>query len=160
MEGAEKVGAATDGEVVMTDLITIRGVVGTEPQLTITPKGVAVLKFRVATHERKKDLETGEWSDGPTNWYSVSAFRALAENAMESISQGEHVMIFGKLQIRQFDREDGSRGTSADLEAYAIGHDLRYGISNFVKTRNETQENERVGHSNQNVWADGQSDAA
>lgn len=119
----------------MTDLVTIRAVVGTEPQLSITPQGVSVLKFRAASHERKRDVSTGQWSDGPTNWYSVSVFRALAENAMESIEQGDHLVIFGKLGIRQFDRADGTRGTSADIEAYALGHDLKFGTSVFTKVR-------------------------
>lgn len=130
----------------MSDLVTVRGVVGTEPQLSITPKGVSILKFRIATHERKRDSETGQWSDGPTNWYSVSAFRALAENTMESLAQGDHVMIFGKLQIREFDRADGTRGTSADIEAYSVGHDLRFGTSNFSRVRAENGESDRAHH--------------
>ncbi|GGL76787.1 single-stranded DNA-binding protein [Glutamicibacter protophormiae] len=157
----------------MADLMTIRGIVGTEPQLSITPKGLAVLKFRVATHERKRDGETGQWVDGATSWFSVSAFRALAENAMESIAQGDHLVIFGKLQIRQFDRPDGTRGMSADLEAYSLGHDLRYGISQFTKVRSDNGDGDRITHSSavdaprapgetgsENMWASEETDAA
>ena len=157
----------------MTDLMTLRGIVGTEPQLSITPKGLAVLKFRVATHERKRDGETGQWIDGATSWFSVSAFRALAENAMESITQGDHLVIFGKLQIRQFDRPDGTRGMSADLEAYSLGHDLRFGTSMFTKVRSDGSEGERIAHSpsaantrssddagGENMWASEDTDAA
>ncbi|TFH56980.1 single-stranded DNA-binding protein [Glutamicibacter arilaitensis] len=128
----------------MSDLVTIRGIVGTEPQLSITPKGVAILKFRVATHERKRDLETGQWVDGPTNWYAVSAFRTLGENSMESLAQGDHVMIFGKLQIREFERADGSRGNSADIEAFSIGHDMRFGTSSFNRIRVDASESDHV----------------
>ncbi len=149
----------------MADMITIRGVVGTDPQLTITPKGVSVLKFRVASHENRRDRDTGEWNEGPTNWYSATAFRGLAENTMESIVQGDHVVLFGKLQIRQFDREDGTRGTSADVEIYALGHDLKYGISQFTRTRSENATPERSTHgtaqkAQQNSWAGEESDAA
>lgn len=130
----------------MSDLVTIRAIVGTDPQLSVTAKGVAVLKFRAATHERKKDQESGQWVDGPTNWYSISAFRGLAENSMESLSQGDHVMVFGKLQIREFERADGTKGTSADIEAYSIGHDLRFGTSSFARVRIDTGETERASH--------------
>ena len=130
----------------MSDFVTIRAIVGTEPQLTITATGVAVLKFRAATHESKRDADTGQWSDGPTSWYSVSAFRALAENAMESIRQGDHLVIHGKLQIRQFDRADGTRGTSADVEALALGHDLKFGTSAFTKVRAPGAEAQRAAH--------------
>lgn len=139
----------------MSDLVTIRAVVGTDPQLSITPKGISVLKFRAASHERKRDQETGQWNDGPTNWYSVSAFRSLAENTMESLAQGDHVLVFGKLQIREFERADGTRGTSADIEAFGIGHDLRYGTSAFNRVRSDTGEIERVSHSSEGAQAQG-----
>ncbi|WP_413454511.1 single-stranded DNA-binding protein [Glutamicibacter sp. FR1] len=139
----------------MSDLVTIRGIVGTEPQLSITPKGVSILKFRVATHERKRDLETGQWADGPTNWYAVSAFRGLGENSMESLAQGDHVMIFGKLQIRDFERADGTRGISADIEAYSIGHDLRFGTSSFSRVRADTGEIDRVQHPSRSADTEG-----
>lgn len=46
----------------MSDLVTIRAVIGTEPKLSITPQGLAVLKFRAVTHERKRDLKPGSGS--------------------------------------------------------------------------------------------------
>lgn len=149
----------------MSDLVTIRAIVGTDPQLTITAKGVSVLKFRAATHERKRDPETGQWADGPTNWYSVSAFRGLAENTMESLAQGDHIVIYGKLQIREFERADGTRGTSTDIEAYSLGHDLRFGTSSFTRVRTDTSEIERVSHSEaqgdaEASWPKGQGQAA
>lgn len=139
----------------MSDLVTIRAVVGTDPQLTVTAKGVAVLKFRAATHERKKDQESGQWVDGPTNWYSISAFRGLAENTMESLAQGDHVMVFGKLQIREFERADGTKGNSADIEAYSIGHDLRFGTSSFARVRTEAGDFERISHQDSSTEAEG-----
>lgn len=133
----------------MSDLVTIRAVVGTEPQLSITPQGLAVLKFRAVTHERKKDPETGQWVDAGTNWFSVSAFRGLAENGMESLEQGDHIVVIGKLQIRQFERADGSRGMSADIEAFSFGHDLKFGTSHFTKVRNASGDIERSSHPQQ-----------
>ncbi|WP_431709481.1 single-stranded DNA-binding protein [Glutamicibacter uratoxydans] len=157
----------------MSDLVTIRAVVGTEPHLSITPQGTTMLKFRAATHDRKRDPESGEWSDAGTNWFSVTCFRALAENAMESLRRGDRVIIFGKLQIRQFERNDGSAGTSADLEAYGMGHDLKFGTGNFTRVRHDgataarpsTHEDATgtVSETEKPVvthWPDAQSDAA
>lgn len=138
----------------MSDQVTIRAIVGTDPQLSVTSKGVSVLKFRVATHERKRDQESGQWVDGPTNWYSISAFRGLAENTMESLVQGDHVIIFGKLQIREFERADGTKGNSADIEAYSIGHDLRFGTSSFTRVRTDMAEADRKVHQGGSTEAD------
>lgn len=140
----------------MSDLVTIRAVVGTEPQLSITPQGTSILKFRAATHDRKKDPDSGEWGDAGTNWFAVSCFRALGENAMESLQRGDRVIIFGKLQIRQFERGDGTQGTSADLEAYALGHDLKYGTSSFTRIRYEGSTAPRATHRDDQASEDAQ----
>ncbi|MCW4464635.1 single-stranded DNA-binding protein [Glutamicibacter sp. MNS18] len=143
----------------MSDLVTIRAVVGTEPQLSITPQGTTILKFRAATHERKRDPQSGEWSDAGTNWFSVSCFRGLAENAMESLRRGDRVIIYGKLQIRQFERTDGSTGTSADLEAYGLGHDLKFGTGSFTRVRHEGTPASRSAHPEATATAEDKSDA-
>ena len=68
----------------MSDTITIVGTVGTDPEKK-TPNGVPITTFRVASTERRFDRATGAWIDGETNWYTVSAYRRLAEHAFESL---------------------------------------------------------------------------
>jgi single-strand DNA-binding protein len=74
-----------------------------------------------------------EWVDGETNWYTITSFRTLAINTATSISKGDRIVVSGTLRIRDWD--NGERvGTSVELEASNIGHDLAWGTTTFVRT--------------------------
>jgi single-strand DNA-binding protein len=117
----------------MGDIITITGNIATDPARTTLPSGIAVTRFRVASGTRRYDRDSGQWVDGPTNWYSVSAYRTLAENAQSSLHKGERVVVAGRLRLRTWEN-DGRKGMEAEIDAEALGHDLRFGTSAFQRT--------------------------
>ncbi|MFC8681385.1 single-stranded DNA-binding protein [Microbacterium ureisolvens] len=114
------------------DTITITGNVATAPELKRTTGGVSITTFRVASGQRKYDRGSGEWSDAGTNWYTVSVFRRLADHAFQSLHRGDRVILTGKLRLREWDNGT-KRGTAIEIEADAIGHDLLWGTTTFVK---------------------------
>ncbi len=116
----------------MSDHITIVGNIAGDPRHTHTPSGIPITMFRVASSPRRFDRTTEKWVDGETSWYSVSAFRALALNAAASLQRGERVIVSGRLRIRNWDKGDRS-GTTAEIDAEAIGHDLLWGTSRFER---------------------------
>ncbi|MEZ3161317.1 single-stranded DNA-binding protein [Microbacterium sp. BWT-B31] len=116
----------------MTDTITITGNVATPPELKRTNAGVAITSFRVASGQRRYDRATDSWVDNGTNWYNVSTFRSLAEHAIDSLRKGDRVILSGRVRVRDWDN-GVKRGTSIDIEADAIGHDLRFGVSRFTR---------------------------
>ena len=114
------------------DTITITGNVATAPEFKRTPAGLAITTFRVASGRRRYDRETGSWTDSGTNWYTVSVFRSLADHAFESLHKGDRVILTGRLRLREW--ENGTRkGTSIEIDAEAIGHDLLWGTTTFAK---------------------------
>ncbi len=115
------------------DIITVLGVIGTDPEAKVTPTGVPLIKFRMASTQRKFDKSTNTWVDGNTNWYTVSAFRALAKNAIATLHRGDPVVVTGRLYLRAWNTGE-RQGTSADLEADVIGLDLQWGTANFQRT--------------------------
>ena len=116
----------------MSDHITIVGNIAGDPRHTHTPSGIPITTFRVASAPRRFDRTTEKWVDGETSWYSVSAFRALAINTAASLQRGERVIVSGRLRIRTW--ESGERsGTTAEIDAEAIGHDLLWGTSRFER---------------------------
>lgn len=127
----------------MTNHISVVGTVATDPKRITTQTGVTLCSFRLASGERRYDREQGSWVDGETNWFSVSAFRLLGEHAAESFRKGERVIVSGKLRVRRWEKDDRS-GTAVEIEADAIGHDVRWGVSSFEKrtTPNESPEPE------------------
>jgi len=91
----------------------------------------------VCTTERRFDRDSGLWLDGHTNWYSVSMFRQLATNAGVSIHKGDRVIVTGRLRVRQWATDAGRSGTSVDIDADAVGHDLMWGTANFRRNTGE-----------------------
>ncbi|MET4059634.1 single-strand DNA-binding protein [Arthrobacter sp. UYP6] len=115
----------------MSDTITVRGYVATEVRSTTAESGLAIAGFRMCTTERRYDRDTGTWVDGQTNWFSVSLFRQLASNAVFSVHKGDRVIVTGRLKVRQWVNDDGRSGTSVDIDAESVGHDLMWGTANY-----------------------------
>ncbi len=124
----------------MSDLITITGNIATEPERRRTATGVPVTTFRLASSQRHFDRAKSEWVETSTNWYSVSAFRDLAEHVGDSLHKGERVILTGRLRLREWETA-AKRGLSVEIDADAIGHDLRWGTSRYLRAaRHEANE--------------------
>ena len=117
----------------MSELITVAGLVATTPRHLVTQDGLPITSFRLAASHRKFDRALNKWVDGETNWFTVTAFRQLAINAAGSVSKGERLLVTGKLRVRDWDNGDRV-GTSVEIEADALGHDLCWGNSVFTRT--------------------------
>lgn len=117
----------------MTDNITITGVVATVPRHLVTQAGLAITSFRLASSQRRFDRSQSKWVDGDTNWYTVSTFRQLAFNASASLNKGERIVVSGRLRIRDWQAGDKA-GTTVEIEADSLGHDLTWGIANWTRT--------------------------
>lgn len=112
--------------------ICVVGTIATDPKLTQTAGKAAFCSFRLACNERRYDAEKKEWIDIETNWYTINSFRGLAEHAVTSFNKGDRVIISGRLRVRDWVSNDKT-GTSAVVEADALGHDLRWGTSTFKR---------------------------
>lgn len=112
--------------------ITVCGYVGKHPSLVERQGGVSVLNLRIGTTPRRRDA-AGVWGDGPTQWFSVVAFRELAVNAAMSLRKGDPVLVKGRLSHEQWER-DGRSFDDNKITADAIGHDLTRGRTMFART--------------------------
>ena len=117
----------------MTESITVAGLVATTPRHLITQDGLPITSFRLAASSRRFDRQQSKWVDGETNWYTVTAFRQLAINSSTSINKGERILVTGKLHVRDWDNGERA-GTSVEIEADSMGHDITWGTSVFTRT--------------------------
>ena len=114
----------------MPDTITVGGVIATEPKHVVTTDGLKITSFRLASQQRRFDRAQSKWIDAETNWFTVTAFRQLAENAQASLNKGDRVLVRGRLRMR--DWTSGERtGITIEIEADGIGHDLAWGRSEY-----------------------------
>ena len=114
--------------------VTIEGRVGSDPVLRFIPSGAAVADFSIAVTERKKQGD--EWVDGQTDWYRVSAWRALAENVSESVHRGDLVVVSGTLKQGTYEK-DGQTRTSLDITADWVAASLRFNTVTVNRTQRQ-----------------------
>ena len=96
--------------------ITLTGWVGSDVSLREVAGGQPVANFRVATTSRK--FRNNQWEDGTTTWYSIRAWRRLADNVHGSIKRGDPVVVHGRLEADVWTKEDGTTNTQLVVTAY------------------------------------------
>ena len=94
--------------------IHIIGNVTRDPEVKQTGSGVAICNFSVAVNRRFKNPQTGQTE---TDFFSVTAFRQLAELCGKYLAKGRKVAVVGSMQSRSYEAQDGSKRTVWDLVA-------------------------------------------
>ena len=116
--------------------VNIAGNLVADPELSYGESGIAHAKLRVAVNQRIQGAD-GTWQDGDPVFHNVSAFRALAENASNSLKKGDPVTVSGELEFRAFEK-DGERREARRIVADTIGPDLRFGTSTYQRSPRAT----------------------
>lgn len=112
--------------------ITIVGNLTSDPELRFTSAGTAVATLSVAVNERKR-TESGEWVDGDTSFFRVHCWRESADHVAESLTKGARVIVHGLMRQRRYEAKDGTKRDSWEIQADAIGPDLRYATAKVNK---------------------------
>jgi len=112
--------------------VTLSGNVVGDPVVRTTRANVPFVTFRVASNVRRVDFKTGEYIDAGTNFVNVTAFRGLGVNLSNSLKKGEPVIVYGRMRINQWVNGDRN-GTTVEIDAYNVGHDLSWGVTTFSK---------------------------
>lgn len=118
-------------------LVTLQGWLGNDPTLRQAGESL-VSSFRVGCTPRRFHRASGAWVDGDTQWYTVSAWRSLAQNCARSLTCGDPVVVHGRLAARTYVNKDQVEVTTYEVEALLVGHDLSRGTSAFTKTPRAT----------------------
>ena len=100
----------------MYQQITLVGNLGGDPKMQLMQDGTPVTSFRIATNRRwrAQDGTTQE----KTVWFSISAWRRLAETCDQYLTKGQRVLVVGEMEEPSTwtDREGNTR---ASLEVRA-----------------------------------------
>jgi single-strand DNA-binding protein len=127
----------------MSDQYSVTGLVATTPRHLVTQDGLPITSFRLAASLRKFDRTLNRWVDAETNWFTITSFRQLAVNASMSISKGDRILVMGRLRVRDWDNGERA-GTSVEIEAESIGHDLVWGSTTFTRTVKSQESDQEV----------------
>lgn len=125
----------------MNDItFSVVGNVANEVQLRFTRSGEAVASFRLASSTRRFDRQGDRWVDGDTHYFTVSCWRGLAQNVVQTLTKGMPVVVFGRLRSREVQRPCGEAGHTVryfDIEAVSVGPDLARGVATFTRVKRE-----------------------
>lgn len=89
----------------MLNKVILIGRVANDPELKYTPSGVAVSTFRVAVN---RPFLNGQ-GEREADFIDVVAWRQAAEFAANYLGKGHLIAVEGRLQIRSYQAQDGSR---------------------------------------------------
>lgn len=106
----------------MSAPIVLVGRLTHDPEIKFGATGTSILKARVVTSGRKKVND--EWQDVDTTYWDVTAFRDLANNAAESLSKGDPVIVIGKIKSRSWETPEGEKRTAMEIIADSLGLNL------------------------------------
>src|SRR5438270_4012416 len=90
----------------MLNRIVLIGRLTKDPESKYTPNGIAVAQFSIAVDRFSKNPETGEKE---TDFINIVAFRRTAEFVTQYITKGRLVSVDGRLQIRSWVAQDGTK---------------------------------------------------
>jgi single-strand DNA-binding protein len=96
--------------------VTVVGRIGQDPEAV----GSNGLRLRVATNDRVKNDSTGEWEDKNTSWWTVKAWKRLAEQSKDVLKKGQEVIIVGKVYEENWTDKEGTKRTSYEINAESI----------------------------------------
>ena len=85
--------------------IMVIGNVGTDPEMRYTPSGAPVTSFRIAA-SRSYNTREGERRQ-ETEWFTVVAWNALAEQVNQYLSKGNRAYVDGRLHSHSYQGNDG-----------------------------------------------------
>lgn len=105
---------ASGKEKTLLNRIIVIGRLTRDPESQYTSSGIALAKFTVAVDRYTKNPETGEKE---TDFIDVSAWRRTAEFVTQYITKGRLVAVEGRLQIRSWVAQDGTKRKAAEIVA-------------------------------------------
>lgn len=106
--------------------ITVRGNITQDLEVKRTQNGKSVTNFTVCASKRQYNQQTQQWEDGDKLFIRVTAWGKLAENAAQSFKKGQRVIVYGTLEQRSWQDEQGKNHSSMEITADEVGASVLY----------------------------------
>ena len=100
-----------------TNTVVLTGNLTRNPELTFTPKGVAVANVGLASNRKYRQ---GDDIKDEVCFIDVTAFGATAEAVARYLEKGRKVLVQGRLRFNSWESEGGQRRNKLDLIAERV----------------------------------------
>lgn len=96
--------------------VILVGNLGADPEVRYLPSGDAVANIRLATTDRYKDKQSGDFKEA-AEWHRVAFFGKLAEIVGQYLKKGSSVYIEGRIRTRKWQDQAGQEKYSTEIVA-------------------------------------------
>jgi len=93
--------------------VELIGNLGRDPELRHTSGGNPVVNLRLA-------VNTGFGDNQRVDWFTVIAWNKLAEICNQYLAKGARIFVEGRLQIRQWEGDDGQTRYATEIVANRV----------------------------------------
>lgn len=97
--------------------VMLLGTLGKDAEVKFTASGTAILNFSVATSNKWKDKQSGDWKE-KTTWHGIKYFGG--ENLAQFLIKGTQVFIEGEIDNYSYEAQDGSRKYVSEVKASQV----------------------------------------
>jgi single-strand DNA-binding protein len=97
--------------------VFVGGHLGADPEMRLTPSGVAVMRMRLATNDAYFDASNKLIER--TDWHDVALFGARAEGLSRFLKKGDAVVVEGVLRSSVYER-DGKKTKRVEILAREV----------------------------------------
>ena len=116
--------------------VILEGNIAADIELTYTPTGKQVVRFLVLVNRRRKDPDTGEWSDAEPTRHACVAFGVLGEHLTDSLAKGDRILMVGTVVTDAWDDKDtDEKRTAQRVLVDAAGPSLRFATTTVRKAQ-------------------------
>lgn len=126
----------------MLNRIILIGRLTQDPELRYTANGTALVRFTLAVN-RKFNRDEADFID-------IVAWRGLAENCANYLGKGRLVAVEGRLQVRNWETQEGQKRKSTEV----IADDVRFLDRAGTSTRGPQTEPSSPEKSSSSDWED------
>jgi single-strand DNA-binding protein len=114
--------------------VTVIGNVTREPELRFTNTGQALASFGLAWNRKWQNRQTGQQEE-QVSFFDVTCWGQLGENVAESVQKGSRVIVYGRLDQRSWETQDGEKRSKVEIIADEVAPSLKWATA--VITKNE-----------------------
>jgi single-strand DNA-binding protein len=118
---------------VSDNALTVVGNLTRDPELRFLNSGSASLNLSIAVNRRWQNRQTQEWEER-VSFFGVVAYGAMAENAANSLSKGNRIVVSGRIEQRSWETENGEKKSAVEIHAEEIAPSLKFATAVVTRT--------------------------
>lgn len=118
--------------------VILAGNVTRDPELRFVGNGSAVASFGIAWNQKDQQGED------KAHFFDVTCWRDLAENVAETVTRGMRVVVYGRLDWRSWETQQGEKRSAVQIVADEVTPSLKWATASVSKRASNSSSGETM----------------